>query len=347
MSGTRGVDESDRGRAGSAAAVAPRRLWRQVTLAHSFEWMSALGLLVALVGLCALVTSQSEFFLTTGNLVNVGRATAYLGVVSAATTVVLICRELDLSIGAIIALGGVASAEALNAGYSGGLAIAAGLGVGLLAGLVNAGLIVGLGVNALICTIGTQFAFRGLAFIWTNGNAIDAYGYSGFAYLGQGQLSGVYVSTIVLVAVFVVLGLVLSQTRYGSNVYTIGGSRIAARRAGVPVNRIRTSVYLLSGVAAALGGIIVVSANGSASAVSGTGSELVIISAVIIGGTGLAGGRGNLVGTFLGVAFLGVLQNGMDLVGLQAYWQLFVQGMVLIVAITVDEQFRRRRQREE
>jgi ribose transport system permease protein len=309
--------------------------------------MSALGLLVALIGLCVLITTQSEFFLTTGNLVNVGRATAYLGVVSAAATVVLICGELDLSVGAVIALGGVASAEALHAGYSGGLSIAAGLGVGLLAGLVNAGLIVGLGVNALICTIGTQFAFRGLAFIWTNGNAIDAYGYSGFAYLGQGQIGGIYVSTIVLLAVFVVLGLLLSQTRYGSNVYTIGGSRIAARRVGVPVNRVRTSVYLLSGVAAALGGIIVVSANGSASAVSGTGSELVIISAVIIGGTGLAGGRGNLVGTFLGVAFLGVLQNGMDLVGLQAYWQLFVQGVVLIVAITVDEQFRRRREREE
>ena len=342
-----GGQESDGGRAGSATTVAPRGLWGRPTLTHSFEWMSALGLLVALLALGALVTSQSEFFLTTGNLVNIGRATAYLGVVSAATTIVLICGELDLSIGAIIALGGVASAVVLQAGYSGGLAIAAGLGVGLLAGLVNAALIVGLGVNALICTIGTQFAFRGLAFIWTSGTAIDAYGYSGFAYLGQGRIGGIYVSTIALVAVFIVLGLLLSQTRYGSNVYTIGGSRIAARRVGVRVNRVRTSVYLLSGVAAALGGIIVVSANGSASAVSGTGSELVIISAVIIGGTGLAGGRGNLVGTFLGVAFLGVLQNGMDIVGLQAYWQLFVQGVVLIVAITVDEQFRRRREREE
>jgi ribose transport system permease protein len=342
-----GVEESDGGRGGSAAAVVPRGLWGRLTLTHSFEWMSALGLFVALLGLGALVTTQSEFFLTTGNLVNIGRATAYLGVVSAATTLVLICGELDLSIGAIIALGGVASAVVLQAGYPAGLAIAAGLGVGLLAGLVNAALIVGLGVNALICTIGTQFAFRGLAFIWTSGNAIDAYGYAGFAHLGQGRIGQIYVSTIVLVAVFVVLGLLLSQTRYGSNVYTIGGSRIAARRVGVRVNRVRTSVYLLSGVAAALGGIIVVSANGSASAVSGTGSELVIISAVIIGGTGLAGGRGNLVGTFLGVAFLGVLQNGMDIVGLQAYWQLFVQGVVLVFAITVDEQFRRRREREE
>jgi ribose transport system permease protein len=341
------VEKPDGGRAGSAATVAPDGLWRRLTVAHSFEWISAIGLFVALIALCVVVTTQSEFFLTTGNLVNVGRATAYLGVVSAAATLVLICGELDLSVGAIIALGGVASAQALHAGYGAGLSISAGLAVGVAAGLFNAGLIVGLGVNALICTIGTQFVFRGLAFIWTGGNAIDAFGYENFAHLGQSQVGGVYVSTIVMVVVFVVLGLLLSQTRYGSNIYTIGGSRIAARRVGVPVARVRTSVYVLSGAAAALGGIIVVSANGSASAVSGTGSELVIISAVIIGGTGLAGGRGNLVGTFLGVAFLGVLQNGMDLVGLQAFWQLFVQGVVLIVAITVDEQFRRRREREE
>jgi ribose transport system permease protein len=100
-------------------------------------------------------------------------------------------------------------------------------------------------------------------------------------------------------------------------------------------------------MAAALGGLIIVSANGSASPGSGTGEPLIIISAVIIGGTALIGGRGNVVGTFLGVTFLGVLQNGMDLVGLQAYWQMFIEGLVLIVAITIDEQFRRRSQREE
>jgi ribose transport system permease protein len=227
------------------------------------------------------------------------------------------------------------------------VAIAAGLGVGLGAGLVNALLIVGLGVNPLICTIGTQFAFRGLAYIWTGGNALSAFGHSDFAYLGQGQVGGLYFSTILLVVVFAVLGFLLSETKYGSHVYAIGGSRVAARRVGIRVNRVRTSVYLLSGLAAALGGIIVTSANGSASPESGAGSELIIISAVIIGGTALVGGRGNLLGTALGVLFLGVLQNGMDLVGLQAFWQTFIEGAVLIIAITIDEQFRRRRSREE
>jgi ribose/xylose/arabinose/galactoside ABC-type transport system permease subunit len=250
-------------------------------------------------------------------------------------------------VGAVVALGGVAAAEVLGAGYSGGLAIAAGLGVGLLAGAVNAGLIVGLGVNALIGTIGTQFAFRGLAYIWTSGNSLNAYGYSGFAYLGGAKVGSIYFSTILMVAVFVVLGFVLGQTRYGSHIYAIGGSRVAAKRVGIRTGRVRASVYLLSGAAAALGGLIVTSADGSASPQAGIGDELLIISAVIIGGTALVGGRGNLIGTFLGVMFLAILQNGMDLVGLQAYWQIFIEGVVLIIAITIDEQFRRRREREE
>ena len=150
-----------------------------------------------------------------------------------------------------------------------------------------------------------------------------------------------------MVVLYVVVGLVLSKTRYGSQIYTIGGSRLAARRVGIKVDRIRTSVYLLSGVAAALGGIIVVSADGSASPTSGQTDALIIISAVIIGGTALVGGRGNLIGTFLGITFLGVLQNGMDLLSIQSYWQELIEGIVLVVAITIDEQFRRRGQRNE
>jgi ribose transport system permease protein len=309
--------------------------------------MSAVGLAVALGVLIAVIASQTPFFLTSGNWVNVGRAIAYQGVVAAAMTLVLICGELDLSVGAIIALGGVASAELLGAGYSSGLAILAGLGVGIGCGLVNATLIVGLNVNPLICTIGTQFAFRGLAYIWTGGNALSAFGYSGFAYLGQGKVGSIYFSTILLIVVFVVLGIALAQTKYGSHVYAIGGDKIAARRVGIHVDRVRTSVYLLSGIAAALGGMIVTSANGSASPESGVGSELIIISAVIIGGTALVGGRGNMIGTALGVLFLGVLTNGMDLVSLQAFWQTFIEGVVLVIAITIDEWFRRRRSREE
>ena len=263
-------------------------------------------------------------------------------------TLVLVCGELDLSVGAVIALGGIAAAKMLGAGAGAGLAILVGLAVGVACGLVNAFLIVRMNVNPLICTIGTSFAFYGVAYIWSSGNAVNAFGYAGFSYLGNGTTAGgVYFCTILLVVIYVVCGLLLSQTRYGSQIYTIGGSKIAARRVGIKVDRIRSSVYVLSGLAAAPGGIIVVSADGSASATAGTTDPLIIISAVIIGGTALVGGRGNLIGTFLGVALLGVLQNGMDLLSIQTYWQEFIEGIVLVVAITIDEQFRRRGQRSE
>ena len=121
---------------------------------------------------------------------------------------------------------------------------------------------------------------------------MNAFGYSGFAYLGQGKVGAIYFSTILMIVVFVVLGFVLGETRYGSQIYAIGGSRVAAKRVGIKTTRVRASVYVLSGVAAALGGLIVASANGSASPQAGTGDELLIISAVIIGGTALVGGRG-------------------------------------------------------
>jgi ribose transport system permease protein len=328
-------------------ALQPQSRHRQV-VAHSFEWASAAGLAVALVVLMVIISLKSPFFLTRSNFINIGRAITYDGVVAAVMTLVLVCGELDLSVGAVIALAGIASAKALGAGYSGGVAILFGLGVGLVAGGINAVLIVRLNNNSLICTIGTSFAFYGLAFIWSAGNAVNAYGFSGFSYLGNGtMLGGIYFCTILLFVIYIVFGLVLSKTRYGSQIYAIGGSRLAARRVGIKVDRVRTSVYLLSGAAAALGGIIVVSADGSASATSGTTDALTIIAAVIIGGTALVGGRGNLIGTFLGITFLGVLQNGMDLLSIQSYWQEFIEGVVLVVAITIDEQFRRRGQRSE
>ncbi len=348
---TQPVDEMAKsgGGGGDDLGAAPQASLRsRVTLAHGFEWASAAGLAAALCVLVAVISFESPFFLTSGNFINVARAITYDGVVAAAMTLVLVCGELDLSVGAVIALGGIAAAKALGGGYPGVVAILFGLGVGLLCGLVNAGLIVRLNVNPLICTIGTQFAFYGLAYIWSTGNAVSAFGNGQFAYLGDGTtIGGVYFCTILLVVIFIVAGLVLSKTRYGSQLYTIGGSRIAARRVGIKVNRIRTSVYVASALAAALGGIIIVSADGSASPTSGTTDPLVIISAVIIGGTALVGGRGNLIGTFLGITFLGVLQNGMDLLSIQAYWQEFIEGVVLVLAITIDEQFRRRGQRNE
>jgi ribose transport system permease protein len=142
--------------------------------------------------------------------------------------------------------------------------------------------------------------------------------------------------------VFVVVGLVMHFTRFGSRVYAIGGSEVASALAGIPVGRLRMVIYALSAASAAVAGALLASVNGAAYPNVGVGSELTILSAVILGGTALTGGRGSVVGTFLGVFLLGVLANGLNLLGARAEVQMFVQGVVLILAVTVDE-FRRRK----
>ena len=222
--------------------------------------------------------------------------------------------------------------------------ILVGLLSGALMGLVNATLIVIVGVNPLIATIGTQFAFRGLSFISTGGLPINIFDFKAFGVIGNGTVGGLNYNVVVFGAVLLLVGFVLSMTQLGSHMYAIGGSRVAARLAGVPVRRVRIIVYMLSGLSAAIAGVILASATGSASPLTGEGIELTVISAVILGGTALTGGRGNVQGTLLGVLFLGLIANGMNLIGLAAYWQILVQGLALLVAIGIDTVFRLREQ---
>lgn len=294
------------------------------------------GLAAALVILGIIVQSQSEFFLRQNNLLNIGRAVAVTGVIAAVTTIVLIAGELDLSIGAALGLGGIVSASVLQGGAPLPVVLASGILTGVVVGALNAGLVVGVGINPLIATLGTMFALRGAAYIWTDGRSVITFGFEEFAFLGNGRVAGIPFSVLVLIATFLAVGAVLSWLRFGSNVYAIGGDRDASRLAGVPVRRVRIAVYLVSAIAATFAGMMLASVNGSADPISGTGIELVVIGSVILGGTALTGGRGGVTGTLLGVIFLGALANGMNLMGLPAYWQIFVQGVVLIAAVVLD-----------
>jgi ribose transport system permease protein len=294
------------------------------------------GLAAALVILAVIVQSQSEFFLRQNNLLNIGRAVAVTGLVAAVTTIVLIAGELDLSIGAALGLGGIVSATMLTNGQPLIVVLLSGILTGAAVGLLNAGLIVGAGINPLIATLGTMFALRGAAYIWTDGSSVITFPFEDFKFLGGGRIAEIPFSVIVLLGVFAIVGAILTWTRFGSNVYAIGGDRDASRLAGVPVRRVRVIVYLLSAISAAFAGMMLASVNGSADPISGTGIELVVIGSVILGGTALTGGRGGVLGTLLGVIFLGALANGMNLLGLPAYWQIFLQGVVLIGAVLLD-----------
>ena len=300
------------------------------------------GLAVAIIVVIVVFSVLSPYFLGVDNFYNIGRAVAVYGMVAAVATIVLVSGGLDLSMSSVMALGGVVSAQVMVAVESTPLALAAAVVAGTIAGLFNALLIVKVGINPLIATIGTQFTVRGLIFIWTGAAPVSLFGHDGFIAFGTGSLIGVPNAVLLLLAVFVVVWLVMRFTRFGSNVYAVGGSETAASLSGIAVGRLRTIVYLLSACAAAFAGALLASVNGAGYPNVGIGAELTILAAVILGGTALTGGRGTVVGTFLGVLLLGILANGLNLLGVRAEVQMFVQGVALILAVTLDE-YRRRR----
>lgn len=301
-----------------------------------------LGLAIAIVIVITVFSVLSPYFFAVNNFYNIGRAVAVFGMVAAVSTIVLVSGGLDLSLSSVMALGGVVAAQVIVNVDSTLLALLAAVVAGTLAGLFNALLIVNVGINPLIATIGTQFTVRGAIFMWTGATPVSLFGHDAFLSFGTGSLAGVPNAILLLLAVFVVVWLVMQFTRFGSNVYAVGGSEVASSLAGIDVGRLRTVVYVLSACAAAFAGALLASVNGAAYPNVGIGAELTILAAVILGGTALTGGRGTVVGTFLGVLLLGVLANGLNLLGIRAEVQMFVQGVVLIFAVTVDE-YRRRR----
>lgn len=303
------------------------------------------GLLLFIVLLATFFSLKSPYFLSGSNFSAIAVAMSVYLTVACVQTIVLVSGGVDLSIMSTLALSGLVVQWALMRGEPVVVVLLCGLIVGVAAGLFNSLIIVGVGVNALVATIGSAFAIRGIAFIWTGGQPQPYFTDTWLNEIGNGTVLGIRTPIVVAFSVFAVVAGALRFTRFGSRVYAVGGSEYATRMSGISVKRLRTLVYVLSGVSAALGGLMLTSMNGTSFATAGYGEELLVLGAVIIGGTGLAGGRGTVFGTLLGVILLGTLQNGFNLIGVQSYWQTFIQGIILIVAVTQDEIRRRARGR--
>jgi ribose/xylose/arabinose/galactoside ABC-type transport system permease subunit len=302
------------------------------------------GLLVALGTLFVFFSVFAQYFLTTQNLLNTGRAISLLGIVAAITTVVLISGSLDLSISATMALSGMAAATVMSSGASGWVGVLVGLGAGLVIGLANGAMIVLAGVNPLIATIGSALVIRGLAYVVNDGRSIVVED-QGFLNLAQGTFLGVPKPVFFFALAFLVVWFALTFTRWGLRVFALGSNESAAARSGVRVSRARIAVYVWSAVVSAGAGILLTSGTGSVFPYAAVGVELSVIAAVILGGTSLMGGRGSVLGTLIGVLILGVLTNGLNLMGVKAWWQEIAQGLVLILAITWDALREKRRAR--
>jgi ribose transport system permease protein len=298
------------------------------------QYVGVLGVLVIAVVVLALT---QPLFLTVDNFVNIASGQASLLVVAVGLTFVLLVGGIDLSIGGIMALGSIGLWAMLEAGVppvvAALLVVVGGLVVG---GLANGVLIGVAGLSFLVVTIGSASAFRGLANVWSGGQSQTVYTHTWLVKVGSGTWAGLPYLVWISVAVFAASLVVLRYTGYGRMVYATGGNPEAARLAGIPTAAIRVSVFTISGGLAALAAVMDTSRLTSATPNAGLGVELTAGAAVLLGGTSFMGGRGSVVGTLLGVVFLGVLSNGLVLAGISPFWGAVVSGVVLIVAIGID-----------
>ncbi|MBI5669728.1 MAG: ABC transporter permease [Chloroflexi bacterium] len=293
----------------------------------------ALIFLIILIGL--VLQAATGRFLTTANLnaIMLGFATSAIIVVG--MTAALVSGGFDLSVGSVFALGGVTAAIALRANIPIGLSILIGVGVGMLAGFITGTMITRAGINPFISTLGMMSIARGAGYAITEGSPLANLPKEFFVF-GQGQMLGIPNLVVIALVIVFVGDILMRRSALFRQIYYVGGNEDAARLSGINVNRVKLGVYTLSGLLAALAGVLSVSRFTVADPGAGTGEELRIIAACIIGGCSLQGGKGTVFGGLLGLIFVGFINNGMVLLRVPVYWQTLAMGVILLLAVGFD-----------
>ena len=321
----------------AAAPIARRRGILARIGAQNLSLLIALFILVAIFG-----TIRSDVFFLPRNLLNIGLAITVLGILAMAQCVVIVSGGLDISVGSIVGLSTMCAAIAMAETGLASAGIGAAIAAGCLAGIAN-GLLITYGrINPVITTLGTMAVFRGLAFITSGGSSVSITNDT-FRFIGSGVVLYLPVPIWILLAVLVAFGVFMSRTVIGRNIYAIGGNPTVARLAGLPIRRYQIAIYAMSGTAAGLAAMVMASRTMSGQPASGSqGLELEAITAAILGGCALQGGKGTIVGALLGVLIIGVLNNGLILTSVPTFYQLLAKGTLLIVAVIIQEAQMRR-----
>jgi len=295
-----------------------------------------IGVVIAIVVMCVFLGFASPFFFTGNNLLNIGTSISIVGIAAAGAAIVMIGGGIDISIGSTVAVTGIVGAVVMSAGGGTIAGVLATVIAGAVAGLINGVLVTILGVNPLIATLGTLSIFRGLAFVISGGTAV---GVSDSAYLaiGSGKLFGIPNPLIIMIFVFLIVGGMLKWTNIGRNIYAIGGNMQAAKLSGIRVRRYGIGIYVACGTLAGLSSVVLTARLGSAQPLAAVGLELDAIAAVVLGGISLSGGIGSMGGVVLGVLVLGVVNNGLNILQVDSFYQYIARGGVLLIAVALDQ----------
>ncbi len=289
------------------------------------------------LAVCVIVfATQTDYFLTAGNFLNLLRQYAPLLIVAVAMTFVIITAGIDLSVGSTVALVNALAAILLSHGFAWPPVVIGLLLLGVAIGLIQGWFAAYQGIPSFIVTLAALSGLRGLALLLTQGFSIPIPGGSGFDALGRGWVLGVPLPAAIAVLVAVIGYIVLDRTRYGRQVVAVGANMEAARRAGMPARWIACSVFALTGIAAALAGLIIAARLGSGSSNAAVGFELDVIAAVVLGGTSLFGGRGSITGTVLGALTIAVIGNGLILLHVSPFYTQIVTGAIILGAIWLN-----------
>lgn len=292
--------------------------------------------LLALVAFFAFLPRTSEVFLTSNNILNILRQASTNLYVALAMTMVIILAGIDLSVGSIIALSGVVTGGLIA--YNGlpvFVAVAGGLLVGLLVGGFNGFVISKTTIPPFIVTLATMNIARGLSYIYTGGAPIrvisDEFNFIGSGYVGRIPTPVIYLVVLIIIAIYI-----MNRSKLGRHIYAVGGNPKAAKFSGINNSKVVFFVYLFSGLMAAISGVVLASRMFSGQPTAGEGAEMDAIAAVVVGGTSMSGGRGTIGGTIIGGLIIAVLNNGLNLMNVNSFWQLVVKGIVILVAVYVD-----------
>lgn len=300
------------------------------------EFLAREGFIVIFVLWALYLTIATDTFFTQANILILLRQAAVFSIIGIGTTMVAILGELDISFGAILALSGCIGAAWIVGGHHPVVGIAIALGIGAAVGTVNGVLVNYARIPSVVATLGTLGAVEGLAMLYTGGSSIFGENLQRISFLAQDKVVGIPVSVVIAFGCYLVAWAVTTRTQFGAHLYATGDNREAAYRAGIPVQRIRLVVFVVAGALAGFGGLMQAARIGRAQATMGADSLFPVLTAVILGGVSLQGGRGRMINTLIASVFLAAITNGLILLGVPSDVQRVVQGGVLVAAVSLD-----------